>query len=136
VATARLPAVPRMARLGWITLILLLLLYLAAVMVAVYLGPPERALRALRLLAWGLLFGASLGLMLLGARWDRPAWINWSVVAVGGQALARYMDLFGSMLQTSALFFSAGALVLLLGWGLERMRRRMLEVAVAHREVG
>ena len=134
-ATARLPAVPRMARLGWITLILLLLLYLAAVMVAVYLGPPERALRALRLLAWGLLFGASLGLMLLGARWDRPAWINWSVIAVGGQALARYMDLFGSMLQTSALFFSAGALVLLLGWGLERMRRRMLEVAVAHREV-
>ena len=116
--------------------LVLLLLYLAAVMVAVYLGPPERALRALRLLAWGLLFGASLGLMLLGARWDRPAWINWSVVAVGGQALARYMDLFGSMLQTSALFFSAGALVLLLGWGLERMRRRMLEVAVAHREVG
>jgi uncharacterized membrane protein len=29
------------------------------------------------------------------------------------------------MLQTSALFFATGVFVLLLGWALERLRRRM-----------
>ena len=67
----------------------------------------------------------ALGLIVYGARWDRTAWINWGVVLIGVHAVARYLDLFGSLLQTSALFFSAGAIVLFLGWWLDRVRRRM-----------
>ena len=80
---------------------------------------------ALRYASWALTFGVSLGLVLFGARWGRTSWINWGVVSLLAQALVRYLDLFGTMLQTSALFFSTGALVLGLGWALERIRRRM-----------
>lgn len=135
VAGARLPALPRGMRWGWVALLTLVLLYLAASQVVIVLDWSRSAARVLRFVSWGLLFGASLGLMLAGARWDRLSWINWSVIAVGVQAIARYMDLLGGMLETSVLFFSAGALVLLLGWTLERMRRRMLARATVLREV-
>lgn len=73
----------------------------------------------------------ALALILSGARWDRPSWINWGVVWIGADAVARYVELFGSMLQTSALFFATGLFVLLLGWALERLRRRMTACAGA-----
>jgi uncharacterized membrane protein len=62
-------------------------------------------------------------LILYGARWNRSAFINWGVVFVGLNAVARYVELFGTMLETSALFFVTGVFVLALGWGLERFRR-------------
>src|SRR6266480_2851722 len=56
------------------------------------------------------------------------------LVFLGIHALARYLDLFGTMLQTSLLFFVTGALVLLLGWALEWLRRRMTAQAAVRRE--
>ena len=128
----RLPAAPPRARGACLALLLLLPLGLAAVQVLVVRAAPSYAWDAFRYASWVLTFGVSLGLVLFGARWGRTSWINWGVVSLLAQALVRYIDLFGTMLQTSALFFSSGALVLGLGWALERMRRRM--TAEARRE--
>jgi uncharacterized membrane protein len=57
--------------------------------------------------------------------------VNWGVVFIGVHALTRYFDLFGTMLQTSLLFFLTGAFVLALGWVLEKFRRRMTAQAAA-----
>ena len=100
------------------------------------LTPPratQTTLRALAYADWALLFAVSLALILYGARWDRTAWINWGVVFVGVNALARYVDLFGTMLQTSALFLVTGVFVLALGWALEKLRRRMTAQAASVR---
>ncbi len=121
----RLPEDSAGVRLGLIGALLVLLLYLAALKVAIGFGASAEVLRALAIANWALLFGASLVFVLYGARWDRTSWINWGVVFIGIHAIARYIDLFGTMLQTSLLFVTAGAFVLLLGVALERVRRRM-----------
>ncbi len=125
IGTRRLPDAPPGARRSCLALLLLLPLCLAAVQVLVARGAPLYVWNALRYASWALTFGVSLGLVLFGGRWGRTSWINWGVVSLLAQALVRYLDLFGTMLQTSALFFSSGALVLGLGWALEGMRRRM-----------
>jgi uncharacterized membrane protein len=121
----RLPEAPPGARGACLALLLLLPLGLAAVQGLVSRAAPAYAWDAFRYASWVLSFGVSLGLVLFGARWGRTSWINWGVVSLLAQGLVRYIDLFGTMLQTSALFFSSGALMLGLGWALERMRRRM-----------
>jgi len=131
VATYRLPQDSPPNRLGFLAVLLVLLLYLFALKVAIGFGAPWQVFRTLAFLNWFLLFAACLAIILYGARWDRRSWINWGVVFIGVHAIARYIDLFGGMLQTSVLFFSAGVFVLLLGWGLERMRRRMTAQATA-----
>ncbi|MBI3824948.1 MAG: DUF2157 domain-containing protein [Candidatus Rokubacteria bacterium] len=83
------------------------------------------AVRGLALVSQALLLGLSIMLIVAGARWGRTSWINCGVVFVAIHAFARYVDLLGGMLQTSALFFSSGALLLVLGWFLERARRRL-----------
>ena len=126
VAGARqLPAAPEGARRSCLAMLLLLPLWLAAIQLLVATGAPLFAWHAVRYASWVLTFGFALGLVLFGARWGRISWINWGVVSLLAQALIRYLDLFGTMLQTSMLFFSSGALVLGLGWALERMRRRV-----------
>lgn len=130
----RLPDAPEGARRSCLAMLLLLPLWLAAIQVLVATGAPLYAWHAVRYASWVLTFGLSLGLVLFGARWGRTSWINWGVVSLLAQALVRYLDLFGTMLQTSVLFFSSGALVLGLGWALERMRRRVTAEAL-RREV-
>lgn len=132
-ATYRLPQDTRTARMGFLAVLLALLLYLLAVKAAIGFRAPAEVFRGLAFLNWFILFGASLAFILYGARWDRTSWINWGVVFIGVHAVARYLDLFGTMLQTSMLFITAGALVLFLGWGLERVRRRMTAQAAARR---
>lgn len=126
----RLPETPPGARASCLAMLLLLPLYLGGIQVLQAKGAPAFAGDALRYGGWVLTFGLSLGLVLFGARWGRTSWINWGLVWLLVQALVRYVDLFGSMLQTSVLFFSTGALVLGLGWALERMRRRMTVAAL------
>lgn len=121
------------ARTGLPAALFLLVVYLLAVVGALAARAPQTTLRALAYADWALLFAVSLALILYGARWDRTAWINWGVVFVGVNALARYVDLFGTMLQTSALFFVTGVFVLALGWALEKLRRRMTAQAAAAR---
>ncbi len=132
-ASYRLPHDGASVRAGLGALLLVMLFYLLALTAAVGVRAPGAAFRALGYANWALVFVASLALILYGARWNRTAWINWGVVFLGAHALARYVDLFGTMLQTSLLFFTTGVFVLLLGWGLERLRRRMTAQAVAQR---
>lgn len=120
------------ARMGLPAVLFILLLYLLAVQVAIGFRAPEAVFGWLAILNWFLLFGASLAFILYGARWGRTSWINWGVIFIGVHAVARYFDLLGTMLQTSMLFFTAGAFVLLLGWGLERVRRRLTAQVTAH----
>jgi uncharacterized membrane protein len=134
VAASRLPQDSLPNRLAFLAVLLVLLLYLFALKVAIGFGAPWQVFRNLAFLNWFLVFAACLAIILYGARWDRRSWINWGVVFIGVHAIARYVDLFGSMLQTSAVFFSAGVFVLLLGWGLERVRRRMVTQATARGE--
>ena len=129
----RLPEDTSTSWIGFLTVLLVPLLYLFAIQIAIKFRAPGEVFWALAIVNWFLLFGASLTFILYGARWDRTSWINWGVVFIGVHAVARYLDLFGTMLQTSMLFFTAGAFVLLLGWGLERIRRRMTAQAAARR---
>jgi uncharacterized membrane protein len=130
VLAARLPRDTANFRLGFVVALLVVLLYGAAVKLAIEFRMPAQVFQALTYLNWFLLFALALAVIVCGARWSRTAWINWGIVFIGTHAVVRYLDLFGTMLQTSALFFTAGGLVLVLGLGLERMRRR-LTAAVA-----
>src|SRR2546430_2717280 len=121
-------------RAGLVAVLLAVLVYLVALTGAVSARAPGVIFRALGFADWALIFAASLSLILYGARWGRNAWVNWGIVFLGIHALARYLDLFGTMLQTSLLFFVTGAFVLLLGWALEWLRRRMTAQAAVRRE--
>jgi uncharacterized membrane protein len=134
VGARRLPAAPPGARSSCLAMLLVLPLSLGGLEILTATGAPPFAWNILRYAGWAVLFGLSLGLVLFGARWDRPSWINWGVLSLLVQAVVRYLDLFGTMLQTSVLFFSAGALVLILGWVLERTRRRLTADAAGGRE--
>jgi uncharacterized membrane protein len=122
-AARRLPGADGGARSGLIAAWLIQVVYLFAVVISHALGQPRALMRALTYTEWALFFAFGLTLVVYGARWNRPAWINWGVVFVGLNAVTRYVELFGTMLETSALFFATGVFVLALGWGLERFRR-------------
>jgi len=124
-APSRLPPDRLVVRAGPSAALFLMILYLVAVVVALLTHAPAVAFRVLDWADWALLIVVALALILYGARWDRTSWINWGIVWIGADTVARYFELFGSMLQTSALFFATGVFVLLLGWAFERLRRRM-----------
>jgi uncharacterized membrane protein len=130
-AALRFPPDRPIVRVGPVTAFGLVALYLFLVVWAVTQRPPVAILRALDWVNWALLFVVALTLILYGARWDRTSWINWGVVWVGVDAVARYLELFGTMLQTSALFFATGLFVLAVGWALELLRRRVTASAAA-----
>jgi uncharacterized membrane protein len=130
VAPIRLPADGALARAGIAVAFLLVVLYLYVV-VAVTTRTPGTTFRLLAWVDWALIFVVGLALILCGARWERRSWINWGIIWIGVDAVARYVELFGTMLQTSALFFATGVFVLLLGWALELVRRRLTARAVS-----
>jgi hypothetical protein len=132
-ASFRLPRDRPIVRAGLPAAIVLVVLFLFLVVWALTQHVPAGTVRALGWASWALLFTVGLALILSGARWDRTSWINWGIVWVGVDAVARYVELFGTMLQTSALFFATGLFVLTLGWALELMRRRITARAVAPR---
>jgi uncharacterized membrane protein len=131
---ARLPEESRSARLVFVAVAMAVAAYLVAYAAAAVRWPGARLVTTLRVTDWLLLLAVALVLIVYGARWNRSAWINWGVVVVGVHAVARYLDLFGTLLQTSLLFFSAGALVLVLGWWLDRVRRQMTGRAAGRAE--
>lgn len=72
-----------------------------------------------------LLIVLALGLTWLGQREDRRAWVNWGLLTVGVSILTVYFGLLGTLAVTGAALVGAGTLLLVLGWGLERARRRL-----------
>jgi uncharacterized membrane protein len=136
VAYFALPPDRPIARSGPPAAVLLLLVYLLVLVVALTTRVPPGTLRALAWTNWALLFAVALVLIAYGARWDRATWVNWGVIWIGVNAVARYVELFGTMLQTSALFFATGLFVLALGAVLEWLRRRVTPRAAAPPETG
>lgn len=72
---------------------------------------------------------AGIGLMWHGALVASTAQINGGVGILLLILVTRFIDIFGSMLEGGVAFISAGACLGLLAWGLDRGRRRMLELA-------
>jgi len=76
--------------------------------------------------AWLLLLTAlALGVTWLGHREGRRAWVNWGLLNVGLAVLTVYFTVLGTLAVTGAALVGAGLLLLALGWGLERARRRL-----------
>lgn len=72
---------------------------------------------------------AGIGLMWHGSLVASRAQINGGVGILLLILVTRFIDIFGSMLEGGVAFISAGACLALLAWGLDRGRRRMLELA-------
>lgn len=125
VSMVRLPA--GRARRGFTALLLVVAAVLGAFAAAGARAPSTDVDVTLRLgpLSWAVQFMLALGLIIAGARVGRASWINIGLVTILVQAVWRYVDLVGGMLGTAALFLSTGVVVMLLGWCLERVRRRM-----------
>jgi uncharacterized membrane protein len=136
VAYFALPPARPLVRAGPPAALLLLVVYLLGFVVALTTRVPAGTLRALAWTNWALLFAVALVLIAYGARWDRTSWVNWGVVWIGVSAVARYLEMFGTMLQTSALLFATGLFVLALGGVLEWLRRRVAARALVPREIG
>jgi uncharacterized membrane protein len=136
VAYFALPPDRPIVRAGPPSALLLLIVYLLGFVVALTTRVPAGTLRALAWTNWALLFAVALVLIAYGARWDRASWVNWGVVWIGVNGVARYLELFGTMLQTSVLFFATGLFVLALGAVLEWLRRRVTARTASPREAG
>jgi uncharacterized membrane protein len=84
-------------------------------------------------LSWGSLFVLSIMIIRTGIETGREGWVNLGVLFVAANVLARYFDLFGTMLEGGVFFIVTGAIVLALGIYLERKRRSL--VAKARKEM-
>lgn len=133
VAWLRFPRDRFIVRAGLAAALLLVIVYLLAVTAELVQQAPASVVRALGWTNWAILLVVALALILCGARWDRSAWINWGVIWIGVDAVARYVELVGTMLQASALFAATGVFVLALGGALELLRRRVTARAAAPR---
>jgi len=133
VACFRFPRDRPIVRAGLAAALLLVIVYLLAVTAELVQQAPEGVFRVLGWTNWAILLVVALALILCGARWDRSAWINWGVIWIGVDAVARYVELVGTMLQASALFAATGVFVLALGGALELLRRRVTARAAVPR---
>ncbi len=84
-------------------------------------------------LVWLAAVGMNLVLLVVavGAMWHgslvhEPAQVNLGVLVLVALLITRFLDVFGSMLQSGIGFIVAGLLLAALSWALERMRRRLL----------
>jgi uncharacterized membrane protein len=125
VAWLRFPPDRPIIRAGLAASLLLVIVYLLVVTLKLVQPTPESVYHMLGWTNWAILLVVALALILCGARWDRSAWINWGVIWIGVDAVARYVELVGTMLQASGLFAATGVFVLALGGALELLRRRV-----------
>ncbi len=73
-----------------------------------------------------LLLAIAIGLMWHGSVVHEPAQVNAGVIVLVTMLITRFLDLFGSMLQSGIGFIVAGVLLAALAWALERTRRRLI----------
>jgi hypothetical protein len=73
-----------------------------------------------------VLFAVSLVQIQVGIQRSSAFHVNLAIVAIAVQILAAFFQLFGSMADTGMIFVSAGLLLILLGWYLERQRRSLV----------
>jgi uncharacterized membrane protein len=76
---------------------------------------------------WGGLFLAALGWIWLSMERGRVHQVNVGFVLVGLLIISTFIRLVGTMAQTGVIFLGGGAVLLLTAWGLNRLRREVLE---------
>lgn len=86
-------------------------------------------------LAWASLFGLNLAMVHTGLREGREGLVNLAVALIALNIVTRYFDLFGTMLEGGVFFVVSGALVLGVGFWLERKRRVWLTELRTGKEV-
>jgi uncharacterized membrane protein len=74
----------------------------------------------------GLFFLAAAGIVTRGYLRGDERYVNFGLLLVAIGVLTRYVDVFWSLLATSAFFIIGGVLLLALAFGLERLRRRLI----------
>lgn len=79
------------------------------------------------------MFALNLGMIRAGLATGREGWINLGIAGIALNLVTRYFVLFGTMLEGGVFFIVTGALVLGLGFMLERQRRAL--VGSVRREV-
>lgn len=80
-----------------------------------------------------LLLALEMGVLALGWARAQPGLISWGLTLFFIHLTTRYFDLFATMWHTGAAFAGAGLFLLLVGFALERLRRRLLQTLPAGR---
>ena len=76
---------------------------------------------------WTLLFVAALGLVYWGYRTARVHQVNFAFVMIALVLLSTFIRLVGTMAKTGTIFLAGGIFMILLAWGLNRLRRQVLK---------
>ena len=77
-------------------------------------------------LAWLSLFVLSIAVVRIGLETGREGWVNLGILFIAANVVARYFDLFGTLLEGGVFFIVTGVLVTGLGIYLEKKRRALL----------
>lgn len=77
-------------------------------------------------LSWVTLAVLNVFMACAGLREGKPWLVNLGIAFIALNILPRYFDLFSSMMNQGLMFIVSGAVVLGLGWSLERKRRAFL----------
>ena len=94
-----------------------------------YLGSDVRLVWVAAALINVMLVVIAVGIMWHGSFVREPAQVNLGVLVLVGILVTRFLDVFGSMLQSGIGFIVAGVLLATLSWALERTRRRLIAVS-------
>jgi uncharacterized membrane protein len=104
--------------------------WIAAAMVPVcgviFLGPLGDEGWLWSVLAWVALFALSIAIVRVGLQTGREGWVNLGILFIAANIIARYFDLFGTLLEGGVFFIVTGVLVAGLGIYLERKRRALV----------
>lgn len=84
-------------------------------------------------LSWLTLFVLSIAVVRVGLETAREGWVNLGIVFIAANIIARYFDLFGTLLEGGVFFIVTGVIVAGLGVYLEKKRRAL--VATLRKEV-
>ncbi|HEY5792485.1 MAG TPA: DUF2157 domain-containing protein [Chthoniobacterales bacterium] len=77
-------------------------------------------------LLWCAVFAAALGLIYWGYRTARVHQVNFAFVLVALVLLSTFLRLVGTMAKTGTIFLAGGVFMILLAWGLNHLRRKVI----------
>lgn len=96
----------------------------AAIALGNFFGDDVRV--ACAVLSWGTLLALNVFMARAGLAQGKPWLVNVAIAFVALNLFTRYFDIFSTMLDQGLMFLVSGAVVLGLGWFLERKRRTLL----------
>lgn len=78
-------------------------------------------------LLWTALFVAAIGLIYWGYRTARVHQVNFAFVMIALVLLSTFIRLVGTMAKTGTIFLAGGIFMILIAWGLNRLRRQVIK---------